>query len=100
MERFNDLLKRRWFPFANGIEITYIRPIKPFQKFMLRSKIADWDEKYWYAEHFSEVDKIVCAIAIVRGVFLKGRNLVSMNDVVSLTHADPLPPPPSKTMYQ
>lgn len=31
---------------------------------------------------------------------MKKRNLVSMQDVVSLTQADPLSPPPSKIMTQ
>ena len=69
-------------------------------KCMVRSKITSWDEKYWYAEHCFEVDKQVRAIAIVRGGFVKKRNLVSMQDVVSLTQADPLSPPPSKIMTQ
>jgi len=67
---------------------------------MVRSKITSWDKKYWYAEHCFEVDKQVRAIAIVRGGFVKKRNLVSMQDVVSLTQADPLSPPPSKIMTQ
>ena len=40
------------------------------------------------------------AIVIVRGVFVKDRNIVPMNDIVSLGGADPFSPPPSKTMDQ
>ena len=97
---FSKFLKRRWFPFANGTEITYIRPIKPFQKFTMRSKITSWDEKYVYIEHCFEVDNKVMAIAIFRGLFVKDRNIVPMNDIVSLGGADPFSPPPSKTMDQ
>ena len=97
---FSKFLKRRWFPFASGTEITYIRPIKPFQKFTMRSKITSWDEKYVYIEHCFEVDNKVMAIAIFRGLFVKDRNIVPMNDIVSLGGADPFSPPPSKTMDQ
>jgi acyl-CoA thioesterase FadM len=94
---FRSILKRRWFPFANGIEITYIRPIRPFQKFTVRSKVRSWDEKYLYFEHLFEVGKKTMAIAIARGIFVKDRNVVPINDVVTLGGADPLSPPPSKT---
>jgi acyl-CoA thioesterase FadM len=97
---FQSFFKRRWFPFASGIEITYIRPIKPFQKLKVRSKVTSWDEKYIYVEHCFEADNKVMAIAIVRGVFVKDRNIVPMNDIVSLGGADPFSPPPSKTMDQ
>ncbi len=88
-----DLLKRNWFPFASGIEITYIHPIKPFQKFKLRSKITSWDEKYWYAEHYFEVKNKIYAIALVRGVFVKNHKIVPIIDIVALTSANPLEPP-------
>ncbi len=66
----------------------------------MRSKIVSWDEKYWYAEHCFEVGNQIRAIAIVRGVFVKDRNIVPMNQIVSLTGADLLSSPPSKVMKQ
>ena len=97
---YRDLYKRRWFPFASGIEITYIRPIIPFQKFKLRSRVVTWDEKYWYTEHWFEVDTEVRATAIARGVFVKDRNLISINDIAALTGKDPLAPPVPNVIKQ
>lgn len=94
---FRSAMKLRWFPFTSGIEITYIRPIRPFQKFTVRSKVRSWDEKYLYSEHLFEVDKKTMAIAIARSIFVKDRDVVPINDVVTLGGADPLSPPPSKT---
>lgn len=97
---FNKLLRNRYLPLANGIEITYIRPIKPFEKFQVRSKIATWDEKYWYAEHNFEAGGQLRAIAIVRGVFVQNRTIVPLHEIVSLAGADPAAPPPSRLMEQ
>jgi hypothetical protein len=97
---FRKLYKRRWLPFASGIEITYIRPIMPFEKFRLRSRIATWDDKYWYTEHTFEVGNQVRAIAIGRGVFVKNRELISMDNITALTGENPLSPPSPKTIEQ
>lgn len=97
---FRSTLERRWFPFASGVEFTYIRPIKPFQKFIVRSRIASWDDKYLYFEHRFEVGKRIMAFALARGIFVKDSNVVPIKDVVLLGGADPSSPPPSNTMVQ
>ena len=94
------LLTRGWFPFASGIEITYIRPIKPFQKFKLRTRVLTWDDKYWYTEHIFEVNKEVRAIGMVRGVFVRGRAVVAMNDIAALTVENPASPPAPQIIEQ
>jgi len=94
------LLTRRWFPFASGVEITYIRPIKPFQKLRLRTRVLTWDEKYWYTEHIFEAGNQVRAIGIVRGVFVRGRDVVSMNEIAALTDENPASPPAPRIIEQ
>ena len=93
-----SIVERGLFPFANGIEITFIRPIKPFQKFKLRSSITNWDEKYWYAEHTFEVGNKVCAAAIVRGVFVKNHSIVAMENITTIIEEDLLSPPEPVTI--
>ncbi len=97
---FRSVLKNGYFPIASGIEITYIRPIRPFQKFTLRSRITNWDDKYCYLEHIFEAGNQVCAIAIFRGVFVKNHSTVSINKIASLTGENPESPAPSETIRQ
>ena len=52
----SKMLKRVCFPINSNYDVTYIRPIKPFEKFRVVSRIVTWDEKYWYKEHRFEVD--------------------------------------------
>jgi len=83
-----DLIKRNWLPVAQAQEISYFKPIGPFQRFDVATRFTHWDEKYWYTEHrFSAADKL-CAVLQVRGVFVHGRTVLPMGDVLALTGED------------
>jgi acyl-CoA thioesterase FadM len=97
---FRAVLKRRWFPVAQAIDVTYIRSIQPFQKFRLRTRLLTWDDKYWYAEHRFEVREELRAVLIIRGVFVRGRTIIPMPDVMALTGGNPAPPSVSNTVQQ
>jgi acyl-CoA thioesterase FadM len=86
------LLRRNWLPIAQAQEISYIRPIQPFQRFEVFTRFIHWDDKYWYTEHkFFAADRL-CAVAQVRGVFLHGRKIVPIPDILALTGQEVLLP--------
>jgi len=93
MEILDELLKRRCFPINNAINVTYIRSIKPFEKFTVVSRIIAWDDKYWYKDHRFEVDGELRAYAIARGVVICRRAVASISDIVALTGEDLVSPP-------
>ena len=93
MEILDKLLKRRCFPINNAIHVTYIRSIKPFEKFTVVSRMVTWDDKYWYKEHRFEVDGDLRAYGIARGVVICRGTVASTSDVVALTGEDLIPPP-------
>jgi acyl-CoA thioesterase FadM len=74
--------KRRWFPVLGAAEINYIRPIRPFQKFDLVSRLLTWDDKYFYIEQRFEVGRRLHAIALVKGVFLSGHTRVESSRIL------------------
>ena len=78
------LFKRKWFPVVQSQEVSYFKPINPFQHIEVVTKLVYWDEKYWYTEHTFVVADRVCAVVQVRGVFTHARKIVSMHDVVAL----------------
>ncbi len=100
MGLFRGLLKRRWLPIASAVEVTYIRSIRAFQKYRLRTRLLTWDEKYWYAEHRFEVRGKLRAILNIRGVFVSGHMIIPMPDIMGLTGESPLPPFPTRTVQQ
>lgn len=94
------LLKRRCFSINNGIDITYIRSIKPFERFTVVSRMVTWDNKYWYKEHRFEVDRELRAFAIARGVVVCRRAVASMGDIAALTGEDLVAPPFPETVLK
>ncbi len=76
-----NMIKRKWLPVVQAQEISYFRPIKPFQRFEVSTRFSHWDDKYWYTEHkFFAVDRL-CAVLQVRGVLVHGKKILSMRDV-------------------
>jgi len=62
-------LKKRWFPVVGALKIQYFRPLKPFQKFELKTRILGWDAKWLYLEQWFEADGKLCAKAHLQGLF-------------------------------
>ncbi len=94
------VIKRRWFPFLNGFEISFIRPIAPLQKFTIKTRILTWDDKYWYTKHGFEVGGQVRAIALARGAFVKRGQVIPMEEIAGLLEENPLPPGSPETILK
>ena len=78
------LLKRKWLPIAQAQEISYFKPINPFQEFDVLTRFTHWDDKYWYTEHrFIAADKL-CAVVQVRGVFVHRRKVLPFQEVLAV----------------
>ncbi len=86
------VLKHKWLPIVQAQEVRYFKPINPFQRFEVATRITYWDEKYWYSEHKFMVGDKLCAILQVRGVFVHGRNIIPMAEILALTGSDIEPP--------
>jgi acyl-CoA thioesterase FadM len=76
MGLLKKFIKLKWMPIVNAAEFTYIRDIKPFQKFEIETKIVGWDEKYFYIEQRFVSERGLHCIVHVRGVFVcKGKQI-------------------------
>ena len=94
------MVKRNWLPVAQAQEISYFKPVNPFQRFTVTTRLSHWDEKYWYIEHrFLAKDKL-CAQVQVRGLFIQGRNIVPMHDVLALLGDNTESPEKPETVSQ
>jgi len=79
-----QVYKKKWLPIATSVEISYFREIKPFQRFYLHSRLISWDEKYWYIrQEFNSGDRLH-AVAMVRGLFVKGKKKIPFQEIVNL----------------
>ncbi|MCL1142782.1 thioesterase family protein [Shewanella gaetbuli] len=76
MGLMKKFLKMKWMPIVNASEFTYIRDIKPFEKFEIETKVVGWDEKYFYIEQRFTTARGLHCIVHVRGVFVcKGKQV-------------------------
>ncbi len=88
MGLLKKFLKMKWMPIVNATEFTFIRDIKPFEKFWIESKIVGWDEKYFYIEQrFSTARGLHCIVHI-RGLFIHKRHQVPTENVVNASGFD------------
>jgi acyl-CoA thioesterase FadM len=62
-------LKNHWFPIVGALKITYLKPLKPFQKFQLKTRVLGWDAKWIYVEQIFEADGVLCAKSVLQGLF-------------------------------
>lgn len=86
--------KMGWRPLVGGSMITYRKSLLPFEKFVVKSRILCWDEKWFYFEHIivnSRGD--LAAIANVRGLLRGPNGNVSPRELVELAGRDVASPP-------
>jgi len=78
-----ELVRRRWAPVLSAAEMNFIRPINPLRKFDLVTRLLTWDEKYFYIEQRFMVRGRLCAVGMVKGLFLRGRERVESRAVLA-----------------
>ena len=80
--------RRRWHPVLGGARITYRRPLGPFQSYALTTRVMGWDEKWIYMEQRFEVDGALHARAVVKSLFLEGRDKVPTAEIARVMGYD------------
>ncbi len=95
------LVKRqRWMPVVGSIDITFRRPLAPFQRFVIKTRLLCWDEKWLYMEQRLESDSGVHAIATVRGLFVGRDGSVPTHKVLELIGYEGDSPPFPKHVHR
>ena len=90
------LRKNKWISVIGGATIRFIKPLRPFQAFELRSRIVAWDEKWFYIEQDFTSDGVVVATGLVRGLIrAPGRSLPTAEVLAIVGWTQPSPPVPS-----
>lgn len=70
------VLKHHWRPMLAAATIRYRRPLAPFKRYELRTRLVGWDEKWFFMEQRFMVGGDLYAYALVKGVFKDGRGTV------------------------
>lgn len=73
---WRPVLRKRWQAVIGGALVRYRRPLKPFQRFTLASRMLGWDDRWLYIEHRVETDAGPACLTLVRAAFLDGGTIV------------------------
>ncbi|HUR81645.1 MAG TPA: acyl-CoA thioesterase [Thermoanaerobaculia bacterium] len=74
MRLLRPVLKKGWRPIVGGGNIAYKKSVMPFERFTVQSRVAAWDEKWFYIEHLVfKHDGVLSATGIMR-TLLRGPN--------------------------
>src|SRR5690349_10196156 len=95
MRLFGKAWKLGWRPLVGGSMITYRKSLQPFEKFVVKSRVIGWDEKWFYFEHIivnSRGD--LSAIATTRGLLRGPKGNVTPKEVIDLGGRAGLVSPP------
>jgi acyl-CoA thioesterase FadM len=89
------LKKRRWGLTVAGTSIRYRKRITPFEKYETRTRIATWDDRFFYIEQgmFKMNGECASHVLFRTAVVEKGRAVPSQVLVDALGVTDPRPEP-------
>jgi acyl-CoA thioesterase FadM len=82
------LVRRRWTPVLSAAEINFIRPVPPLRRFDLVTRLLTWDDKYFYIEQRFLAGGRLCAVAMVKGLFLHRRTRIESRAVLEMLGLD------------
>jgi acyl-CoA thioesterase FadM len=89
------MLKRRWRPMVGAATIRYRRGLRPFTRYDLTTRIVCWDHKWFFMEQTFEQGGEVCAVAVIKGLFVGPRVKVGTRELAeSVGFSGDSPPMP------
>jgi acyl-CoA thioesterase FadM len=88
-------LRRGWRPVVGGALVLFRRPVGPFRRVRLHTRIVGWDERWTYVEHRFESAAGVNALIRLRALLVgKAGSVPPHVALLALGHAAPSPPLP------
>ena len=66
-------------------EVIYLQPVRPFQRFNMKTRLIGWDDKYLYFQHDFYVKGKLKAVGLVKEICLKGSKKVTPKQLLGVT---------------
>ena len=86
------LLRLRWSPVVGAAMLRFRKPLDPWMRFTLNTRMIGWDEKWFYIEQRFERDGELYAYGLVRALFRSDGRSLSPVDVLEALGAPPSSP--------
>jgi acyl-CoA thioesterase FadM len=87
------VLKARYAPVVGSVWITYRRSLPLWARFQLSTRVACWDERWFYMEQTFTGDEGLAAAGWVKGALLDKSGIVPPQQIVDLAHGGVQSPP-------
>jgi acyl-CoA thioesterase FadM len=81
--------KHGWWPVVAATNIRYKRPLPPFRRFQVHTRVLGWDDKGFYIDQYITSRGVVTTQAVIKAVFPG----VSARTVVEALGLNPQSPP-------
>ncbi len=83
--------QNKWAPLLGSVKIHFLKPLKVFQSFTLTTQTVYWDEKWIYLEQKIQRQDKLCAVALLKILFIDKQGKIEPEKILNL-----LPNPPAK----
>lgn len=81
-------LKRGWRPMAGDSNARFSMSLQPFRAYELQTRTLGWDRKWIFCEHRFVRGERVCALVVVRYLFVSRRGAVPPAKVMALSGSE------------
>jgi acyl-CoA thioesterase FadM len=74
---WRTMWQNHWQAVIAGSIVRYRRPLKPFQRMQMTSRLIGWDEKWFYIDHRIAAGAALACQAMVRGAFIGAEGILA-----------------------
>lgn len=85
---WREALKKGWRPMAGDSDARFSRSLQPFAAFDLHTRTLGWNDKWIFCEHRFMQGSRVCALVLVRYLFVSRKGPVPPARVMALSGED------------
>lgn len=71
------MLRNRWQAVLGASMVRFRRPLKPFQRYELTSRVLCWDDRWFFIEQRAETPEGTAAVAVMQGAFLTKGGIIA-----------------------
>jgi len=71
------MLRNRWQAVLGASMVRFRRPLKPFQRYELVSRVLCWDDRWFFIEQRAETPEGTAAVAVMQGAFIGKGGIVA-----------------------
>ena len=89
----NPVIKARFAPVVGSVWITYRRSLPLWARYRLSTRLACWDERWFYMEQIFSSREGLVAAGWVKGALLKNSAIVPPQQIMEMSHPGIQTPP-------